>query len=93
MSHFNFGAHPNPQANTPAPRVPVTVVPVGDLILAPDENVAKYTLNGRTYDVIVSHSLWTVPELVESVKLAGVDENLNPWIEEGAFEAGIRVTF
>lgn len=70
-----------------------TVITVADLTLRVDERVATYKLGDRTYTVLVCSHGFTVPQLIESVKMAGTETDLDPWVTKSAYDAGIHLNF
>lgn len=83
------------ETTTTAPAHPDTLrITVADLKFRVDGRVATYKHGTRTFTVInVPDAGWTVPELIESVKAAGNDTNLDPWVSRIAWDAGIRLDF
>ena len=75
---------------TPADTLRITVA---DLTLRVDERVATYKHGTRTFTVLVCSHGFTVPELIESVKAAGDETDLDPWVTKSAWDAGIRLDF
>ncbi len=69
----------------------LTIITVADLPLRVDDRVATYKLADKTYTVFRPGYGMTVPELVEGAKLT--DRDMNAWIEEDAWQAGLRVEF
>lgn len=75
---------------TPADTLRITVA---DLKLRVDNRVATYKHGTRTFTVLVCSHGFTVPELIESVKSAGDETDLDPWVTKSAWDAGIRLDF
>lgn len=73
-------------------RAPLYIVSVADLKFSADGMVATLDYNGRTYDVL-KPDLMTVANLVKLAKTSTDDDDMNAWVLEDAFEAGIRVEF
>lgn len=69
----------------------LTLIAVSDLTLRVDGRVGTYKLNGKTYTVIRGQYGMTVAELAEQAR--PYESDLTPWVEQEAYDAGIRLTF
>lgn len=72
---------------TPAP---ITLISVSDLTLRVDGRVGTYKLGDKTYTVLRPGYGMTVAELARGARY---ESDLTPWIEQDAYDAGIRLTF
>lgn len=68
-------------------------IKVADLKLRVNDRVATYKHGDRTFTVLVCSLGFTVPELIASVKAAGDETNLDPWVSKIAYNSGIRLDF